>query len=86
MKTYSYISDPGHGWVEVEFKELKRLGIEREVSPFSYTNETKVYLEEDCDLSLFIQAKKALGEDYKLVDVYQENTPIRSYHRYGGSL
>lgn len=84
MKKYRYIQDPGHGWVEVELQELERLGISGQVSRYSYANRGKVYLEEDCDAALFIQAKKAAAEPYTLVEVYQEKTPVRNYDSYRG--
>jgi len=79
---YRFISDPGHGWLEVSREEVNRLGIADEVSHYSYQYRDKVYLEEDCDLSTFIEAKKAVGEQIELVEVYQENTPVRNYPHY----
>ena len=78
---YRFIEDPGHGWLEVERAEIDRLGVS--VSSYSYIRGDKVYLEEDCDLSAFMQAKKAAGEPVEMNRVYQENTPIRGYLRWG---
>jgi len=79
---YRFIADPGHGWLEVSREEVNRLGIAAEVSHYSYQYGDKVYLEEDCDLSVFLEAKKAVGEAVELVEVYQENTPVRNYPQY----
>ena len=83
MQTYRYIQDPGHGWLEVDLQEVERLGIGAKVSSYSYVNEDKAYLEEDCDLSLFLRAKESASEPFKLVEVYQQDTPIRTFDRYG---
>lgn len=62
MTAYTFHQDPGHGWIEVSLEEVKRLGIKP--SRYSYQNKTSAYLEEDCDATLFIEAKKAAGESY----------------------
>ena len=48
-RTFLYHTDPGHGWIEVPMTELRRLGIERAITPFSYRHGDTAYLEEDCD-------------------------------------
>lgn len=80
---YRFISDPGHGWLEVPEDEIARLKIEKEISPFSYRYQGTVYLEEDCDFSVFMRAKEKLGEEVQVLHVFQENTPVRSYPNYG---
>lgn len=80
---YRFISDPGHGWLEVSKDELTRLGLTDKVSHYSYQHEDKAYLEEDCDLSLFMSAKTDLGEEVEFIEVYQENTPVRHYESWG---
>ena len=42
-------SDPGHGWLAVKLSEIKMLGIETDISEFSYIKGKTAYLEEDCD-------------------------------------
>jgi hypothetical protein len=79
-KTYVFHTDPGHGWLAVKRSELKDLGILHKVTPFSYQKGKTVYLEEDCDASLFIGAKREKGEEIAYRDSYQEHTPIRHYH------
>lgn len=80
--TYTYHTDPGHGWVEVPMLTINDLGLADKISEYSYRNGDKVYLEEDCDASLFINALKDLGLKYSLVTQYREHTPIRRYKRY----
>ena len=53
-------TDPGHGWLEVPMRLIKALSIENKISSCSYRNGRFAYLEEDCDLSVFI---RAIGDD-----------------------
>ena len=59
---YKIYSDPGHAWLEVTKKELERLGIADKISEYSYMDGLLAYLEEDCDMGIFCQAKRDLGE------------------------
>ena len=54
-KPYTFWADPGHGWLAVPAAEIKALGIKP--SGYSYRAGGFVYLEEDCDLGLFMRAK-----------------------------
>jgi len=81
-KTYIFHSDPGHGWLEVDRSELKRLGIENKISECSYRRGNKVFLEEDCDATVFLEAKKQHGEPFDFEERYEEHTPIRNYNYY----
>ena len=60
-KTFTFYSDPGHGWLEVDKKDLIELSLEDKISSFSYQSalENKVYLEEDCDATLFWKSYEA---------------------------
>ena len=84
MKTkYRFFSDPGHGWAKVTRQELKDLGVADKISSCSYALGEHVYLEEDCDLSLFVAAKTARGETPVFVDHSSNSmSRIRSYPRY----
>jgi len=64
--TFIYHQDPGHGWLQVPRQLLVKLGIEDKITVFSYLNGTTVYLEEDCDMSIFIEAFKAQCPDVEL--------------------
>ena len=81
---YIFHIDPGHGWFEVTRAELIRLGILNRISHYSYQKDDKVYLEEDCDATTFIQAKQALGEDVTFDEQYLEK-PIRHYPMFNPS-
>jgi hypothetical protein len=54
---YTFYEDPGHGWLEVPMIELREMRIDHMISPCSYRDGGKAYLEEDCDLSIFLAAK-----------------------------
>lgn len=59
---YQFFSDPSHGWLRVPRESLRKLDIEDRVSHYSYQQGDEVYLEEDGDLSLFINSSiKAEG-------------------------
>jgi hypothetical protein len=78
-KKYLFVSDPGHGWLAVDRQELKDLGIEKDISSFSYVDENTAYLEEDCDAGIFIEALKNSGHEVAFVEKHQEYTQIRNY-------
>lgn len=79
---FNMISDPGHGWLSVNMKHLIELNIVDQISPYSYFNKNCVYLEEDCDMSVFLKAARAAGWDFTIVEKYQEKTSIRSFPSY----
>lgn len=54
----------------------------RKISAYSYQKGETVYLEEDCDASLVLDALDAKGIEYQIESVYQKNTPIRRYNGY----
>lgn len=54
-------SAPNHAWGKVTCQQLIELGIDLKISGYSYRDGAAVYLEEDCDLPLFVQAAKAAG-------------------------
>lgn len=60
-RTYLYFMDPGHGWLKVKRSELLELGIANQISTYSYQLGEWVYLEEDCDLEKFAEAKHTKG-------------------------
>ena len=87
-RTLRFIEDPGHGWLEVPVADLVKLGIENEITPYSYKSRDGklAYLEEDCDLSTYARAKGYTVGMHKWSEpverVYQENTHIRSLPSY----
>jgi hypothetical protein len=52
-----FYADHGHGWLEVPRTQLEDMDIEEKISSFSYQNGDFVYLEEDCDLTIYLNAR-----------------------------
>lgn len=78
QRRYDFIADPGHGWLEVPIADVRALKIAGAISGYSYVDrqgryapvplkgQPVAYLEEDCDLTTFMQAAKAAGWDVKI--------------------
>ena len=89
MKTHTFtiFADPSHAWCKVHFKKLFDLGIAHKVSPYSYMRGVYAYLEEDCDLSLLIEAIKARGDNIGFIEKHtNKRSKIRSYLSYNFTL
>ena len=71
METFTYYTDPGHGWVEVSRSLLHELGIADKITSYSYQRGEDVFLEEDCDLLTFARAMEKAGRPFELVEVYE---------------
>ena len=81
--TLTAYADPGHAWVKVKRSLLQTLGIADKVSRCSYQRGQFVYLEEDCDLSLFMAAAKAQGLEIRFKEHHtNKQSKIRNYDRY----
>ena len=81
MKTQKLIfhCDSGHGWLEVPRADVIALGIADKVSPWSYIGGHSIYLEEDCDAGLYLDAAKAAGYTLHIVEKYSNtDSHIRS--------
>ena len=86
---YTFHCDAAHGWIEVKYSELVRLGIDHAISDYSFIKGDTVYLEsanvcclEDSDWFKWDTAKKQRGESYKVIERYQENSYIRNFKPY----
>jgi hypothetical protein len=85
MKTFTIIiySDAGHAWAKVKRSVLKNLGIDKDITHYSYQRGDYAYLEEDCDLSLLCQRLNEHGTTIKFVEKHTDSTSrIRGYQRY----
>jgi hypothetical protein len=82
--TYKFYSDPGHGWLQVKLDELVELGIQDKISHYSYIKGDTVYLEEDCDMSTFMNAMEAQGITVKLafINEREQDSFIRKLRKY----
>ena len=83
MQTFTFYSDPGHGWLAVPRALLHDLGIADEITPYSYQRLDTVFLEEDCDLSTFTRAMGAAGREFKTLETYSHGDSfVRSLTSY----
>ena len=85
---YIKFNDAGHGWLRVKINELKKLNISDKISSCSYIKGNYAYLEEDCDLSTFLDAKFKTDEEkikfmqtLKISNANNDST-IRNYSSY----
>ena len=79
MKITVY-EDPKHAWGKVPKKKLEELGILDQITSFSYERNGYLYLEEDCDLPLFIEAMEDHGETVEIENqVINHQSRIQSY-------
>jgi hypothetical protein len=91
MKTFAHIQDPSHGWLRVPIVEFnKHPEIHARVSEYSYQSDKFVFLEEDADMELFINARTAAGIVTKTLPYSNKSrqSKIRKYptfHLYQGS-
>jgi hypothetical protein len=79
---YQFFEDAGHGWLQVSHKELAELGLTDKISPYSYRDRKFAYLEEDCDLSLFVEAKGWTTLKGEYYETYHDNSPVREMEEY----
>ena len=85
MKSITIYTDPSHGWAKVTLKELSRLNILDKISSYSYIhkNGLNAYLEEDCDLGLYLKTLDHKGIKFRIIEKHTNKTSkIRSYSRY----
>ena len=84
--TYTLFHDPGHAWMKVPLSEVHLLGLKYEISGYSYIRKGFVYLEEDCDMSVFLTAWRnhnMVNHDPVLKSQYSEKSSrIRNYNGY----
>jgi len=79
----NFFSDSGHGWIGTNKALLVQLGIDNDISTYSYIDGDVVYLEEDCDASRLINKLKDNNINYSLNEIYQDGDCfIRNLKRY----
>ena len=68
-RVIDFYQDPGHGWIKVRRAELVSLGIDEDITGYSYQDNDGgwVYLEEDCDASTFLKAYRKENPNTKVV-------------------
>lgn len=73
-----HYADPSHGWLAAPRALLEELGLIERVSAYSYQYATRVFLEEDADAGLLIEALQKQGRQYVIRHNY---TNRRSFIR-----
>ena len=69
----TFINDPGHGWLRVPLTDIAALGIEEQITPYSYIEGNFAYLEEDLDAPRYLEALTAQGlPQPEITDQYVE--------------
>lgn len=79
---YTFFEDAGHGWLKVPVSELLELGIERDISSYSYMFGDWAYLEEDCDMARFIDAQYMRGLEVRWNSKVSQRSMVRNYPQY----
>ena len=77
-------SDNGHAWGKVKKALLDRLGIAKDISPYSFMRDDYAYLEEDSDLPRLCSALREQGKAVSFnerVAKYNQSK-IRQYEEY----
>lgn len=83
-RTFTYITDSGHGWVKVPLKDIVNLGLVNDIGGYSYKRGDYVYLEEDCDYPKVLRELRARGVEvkYRLINCKTRPSRIRNYEHY----
>ncbi len=81
---FNLYSDPGHAWLKVPISLLNELSIADQISAYSYQKGNFAYLEEDCDLSAFMEAMEKANKPVTFKEHICRNrsSKIRSYNQY----
>jgi hypothetical protein len=80
---FTFYSDPSHGWAQIPHQFINDLGIEGKITRYSYKDNDCAYLEEDCDLGLFMQKAKEKGWIITFIERnFNHDCAIRNYQRY----
>ena len=69
LRPYLRIYTPGHSWLRVPLSELDALEIRDNITEYSPKDHLYSYLEEDCDLVTFIEAKEIVYHHYQHIGV-----------------
>lgn len=85
---FKWFVDSGHAWLGVPMSEVIRVGVHLDISKYSFVSQSTrtVYLEEDLDAGVFVQAYGR--EEFlalSVLDDYQDGMrqDIRGLRRFG---
>lgn len=83
MITLTFHTDPGHGWLAVDLALVRELAIGDKISRYSYRDNARAYLEEDCDAAILISALDQRSMPYRIVEKHtNQESPIRDLDRW----
>ncbi|MDD5094565.1 MAG: hypothetical protein PHV74_09330 [Dehalococcoidia bacterium] len=80
-----WLNDPGHGWLEVPRSVVNELGISKQITSFSYQQGDQIYLEEDCDASLFLDTCEKRGIKITTWETHHDDDRVRNMDCYSPS-
>jgi hypothetical protein len=80
--TLNFHNDGGHGWLECGRELISSADITDKISKYSYQHGDNVYLEEDCDMPLLLDALRKRSIGVVVNDMYQDESPVREYERF----
>jgi len=76
----TFHADPSHGWLEVPATDIHALHIIP--SEYSYRHGDKVFLEEDCDATAYLESARDAGWIINITEKYTNtDSVVRSYKR-----
>lgn len=84
-KVIRIYGDASHAWCAVPVEELKELNIAHLISGYSYHRNDIAYLEEDCDLGIYMNRLKELHPDMEFIfkeEHTNRESHIRNYKSY----
>jgi len=83
IKKYHIYGDAQHSWCKVKFSEIVKLGIQNQITDYSYARGEYLFLEQDCDMSTFVKALEKVGIKPEWIGHHtNKQSKIRSYSRY----
>jgi hypothetical protein len=65
-----FYTDPAHGWLRVPVQDIHALELHDKITSCSYINPKYVYLEEDLDMSTYLDKCKRLGIKVSIKEKY----------------
>lgn len=75
IKSFTFFSDPGHGWLQVSATDAASVGLKaKDFSICSFRNEGTFYLEEDCDAPKFKSAWERFHGEINFKEKYIDNS------------
>lgn len=81
--TNKFYHDNSNGWLAVKFKLLVELGIANKISKNSFIKGQTVYLDEDTDMPIYVDAQKDRGVTVNSVAIsHDKRSIVRNYNIY----